>query len=182
MGYAAGTSVKLVQTRLTETTALKRQIEALENKSAKIADYKAQLDTLTQQISALQAEIDRKQDKSDRGEPRGERRIMEVTAYDLSYESCGKLPNHPEYGITASGTQVKEWYTVAAGKELKFGTKVYIPFFADKPNGGVFTVQDRGQAIKNGCIDVYMKSYEQAMLFGRRNLESYVLEDGGENK
>jgi 3D (Asp-Asp-Asp) domain-containing protein len=101
---------------------------------------------------------------------------MEVTAYDLSYESCGKLPNHPEYGITASGEPVKEWYTVAAGKELKFGTRVYIPYFADKPNGGVFVVQDRGGGVGNGQLDVYIEDNASCMEFGRRKLEVWVIE------
>lgn len=108
-----------------------------------------------------------------RGEGRGE--IYRVTAYNLSYQSCQKHPDHPEYGITASGKRVQEWHTIAAGPELKFGTKVYIPYFKDKPNGGVFVVEDRGGAIKNGCLDVYMEDYNECMEFGVRLLEAYIL-------
>lgn len=107
-----------------------------------------------------------------------ESRIMKITAYDLSFESCGKHPDHPAYGITASGEPVKEWFTVAAGKELPFGTKVYLPYFKNKPNKGMFVVKDRGGAIKRNCIDVYMKSYEDCMKFGVKYLEVYIL--GGE--
>ena len=174
MGYAVGITYKHVCTRLAENKALKWQITALENESAKMAGYKTQLDTLSAEISSLWQEVERKQDKENRGEPRGTRRIMEVTAYDLSYESCGKLPNHPEYGITASGEPVKEWYTVAAGKELKFGTQVYIPFFRDKPNGGVFTVQYRGSGVENGQLDVYIADNASCMNFGRRELEVWI--------
>jgi 3D (Asp-Asp-Asp) domain-containing protein len=140
------------------------------------AALSAQISTLSAEISSLRQEVERKQDKADRGGERGTRRIMSVTAYDLSVESCGKLPNHPEYGITASGVPVKEWYTVASGPELPFGTKIFIPFFADKPNGGVFTVQDRGSAVKDGCIDVYIADNAACWEFGRQRLEVWVME------
>ena len=59
--------------------------------------------------------------------------------------------------------------------ELEFGTKVYIPHFKDKPNKGIFTVHDRGSAIKDGCIDIYMPDHDDCMKFGVRYLEVYVL-------
>lgn len=161
-----------------ENNALKTQIRALVSKvdSTEQATeaYHEQIDTLTAEITTLQKEFER-MDKPDRGEPRGEKRIMEVTAYDLSYQSCQKYPDDPLYGITASGAYVKEWYTVAAGKSIPFGTKIYIPYFADKPNGGIFTVKDRGGGIDDGQIDVYMADYDACMEFGRRRLEVYIL-------
>ena len=151
----------ILQSVKIDSVTLQGHIDKLNTENTRLI---AQLYELTAQVRLLQ---ENKQDKTDRGEPRGTRRIMEVTAYDLSYESCGKLPNHPEYGITASGEPVKEWYTVAAGKELKFGTRVYIPYFADKPNGGVFVVQDRGGGVGNGQLDVYMKTAKECFEFGR---------------
>ena len=136
----------------------------------------AQISSLSAEISSLRQDMERKADKADRGGERGTRRMMTVTAYDLSVESCGKLPSHPEYGITASGERVREWYTVAAGPELPFGTQVYIPYFADKPNKGIFTVQDRGSAVKNGCIDVYIADNATCWEFGRQRLEVWVME------
>jgi len=103
-------------------------------------------------------------------------RVMRVTAYDLSYDSCGKYPSHPEYGITASGKEVKQWHTVAVGKNMKFGTRIYIPYFRDEPNGGIFVVEDRGGAIGNDCIDIYMSSHSDCMRFGVRYLDVYILE------
>ena len=141
-----------------------------------IESLQQRIDEILRQQNNLQDELKRKADKTDRGGERGTRRMMTVTAYDLSVESCGKLPNHPEYGITASGERVREWHTVAAGKELPFGTNIYIPYFADKPNGGVFTVQDRGSAIKRDCIDVYIADNAACWEFGRRELEVWVIE------
>jgi len=102
---------------------------------------------------------------------------MKVTAYDLSYESCQKYPSSPSYGITASGEKVREWRTIAAGRRIPFGTKIYIPYFKDYPNEGIFITEDRGGAIKNNCIDVYMKNNSDAMDFGVRKLEVYILKD-----
>jgi 3D (Asp-Asp-Asp) domain-containing protein len=94
-----------------------------------------------------------------RGGERGERRIMEVTAYWEG--SCGKTPDDPEYGITASGEYVQDGF-IAAGQELKIGQKVYIPYF-DK----TFVVMDRGKLITNGHLDIYMKTEKLCDEFGR---------------
>lgn len=102
--------------------------------------------------------------------------IFEVTAYTLREEECGKSPDDPYYGITASGKKVKAWHTVAAPKDIPFGTKIYIPYFKDKPNKGIFVVEDRGGAIKGNRLDVYMESLSEALEFGRRKLEVYILD------
>ena len=75
---------------------------------------------------------------------------------------------------TASGVNASAWYTVAAGKAYPMGTIIYIPYFASGPNGGWFVVQDRGGAITNNKIDVYMSTYNECVSFGRRNLECYI--------
>ena len=104
---------------------------------------------------------------------------MSVTSYSLDYRCCGKYPSHPEYGITYSGKHVEEWNTVAAGREIPIGTIIYIPYFKDKPNKGIFTVTDRGSGVKRNCIDVYMDvPYKELMRFGRKTLEVYIIERG----
>lgn len=75
---------------------------------------------------------------------------------------------------TASGALAKAWYTVAAGKGYPMGTIIYIPYFKDQPNGGWFVVQDRGGAISNNKIDIYMNTYNECITFGRRNIECYI--------
>ena len=82
----------------------------------------------------------------------GEWVLMEVTAYTAGYESCQKTPGDPGYGITASGKPVKEWYTLAAGPSIPFGTKIYIPEFMK-----TFVVEDRGGAITDRHLDIYME-------------------------
>lgn len=153
--------------------ALNRQINALENESAILADYKTQIDTLTAEIAELRKQLDNKQDKADRSGERMVKRTMHVTAYWAG--SCDKPPGHPLYGITASGEKVREWHTVAGGPELPLGTRIYIPFFAEMPNGGWFQVADRGGAIGNGDIDVYMRTVVEALRFGTKDLEVWII-------
>lgn len=96
-------------------------------------------------------------------------RSLNASAYCACMVCCGKTN-----GITSSGNIAKEWYTLAAGKSYPIGTVIYIPALADKPNGGWFVVEDRGGAISDNKIDVYMGSHSQAIIFGRRNLECYI--------
>lgn len=97
---------------------------------------------------------------------------LNTSAYTAS--TCGKKPTDSGYGKTASGSYASAWYTVAAGKGYPIGTIIYIPYFANKPNGGWFVVQDRGGAIKNNKLDVYMNTYDECIQFGRRNLECHI--------
>lgn len=76
--------------------------------------------------------------------------------------------------MTSSGVKATSWYTLAAASSYPIGTIIYIPYFKDKPNGGWFVVQDRGGAISNNRLDVYMGTHNQALQFGRRTLECYV--------
>ena len=99
-------------------------------------------------------------------------KTLNASAYTAS--TCDKSPNSPGYGITASGARASAWCTVAAGKGYPMGTIIYIPYFANKPNGGWFVVQDRGGAISNNKLDVYMSTYNECINFGRRNLECYI--------
>ena len=94
------------------------------------------------------------------------------SAYTAS--TCGKSPSHPAYGITASGARAASWYTIAAGPSYPMGTVIYIPYFASQPNGGWFVVEDRGGAITNSRLDIYMDTLVECTNFGRRNLECYV--------
>ena len=98
-------------------------------------------------------------------------KTFNTSAYCSCAKCCGKTN-----GITASGAKASEWYTLAAGSGYKLGTVIYIPAFSNKPNGGWFVVQDRGGAISNSKLDVYMGSHSQALQFGRKTLECYVYE------
>ena len=96
-------------------------------------------------------------------------KTLNTSAYTANEGGSGKKVEK-----TASGAIASAWYTVAAGKGYPMGTIIYIPYFKDKPNGGWFVVQDRGGAITNNKLDVYMSTEKECIKFGRRNLECYI--------
>jgi murein DD-endopeptidase MepM/ murein hydrolase activator NlpD/3D (Asp-Asp-Asp) domain-containing protein len=99
-----------------------------------------------------------------------------LTAYTAGKESTDKDPSHPLYGITASGEKAEAWKTIAADPSISFGTVVYIPYFRNKPNRGIFVVKDRGGAIKGKHFDIFMPQLREALQFGvHRNEEVYFI-------
>jgi len=96
---------------------------------------------------------------------------FEVTYYTAGFESCGKLPSDPEYGITASGERVKENYTMAADwSVLPVGSRVYIE------NIGIRVVEDSGSAIVGNKLDIYTKNLEDIPSIGRHMAKVYLLD------
>lgn len=87
--------------------------------------------------------------------------VYKLTAYCSCAKCCGKSD-----GITASGTKVKAGRTIAAPSTFPFGTKIMI-------NGHIYTVEDRGGAIKGNRIDIYFDTHEQALQFGVKNMEIF---------
>ena len=94
----------------------------------------------------------------------------ECTAYTAGYESTGKTPDHPAYGITASGRKVEEGMVAADTSVLPFGTKIWIEGL------GVYEVQDTGGDIIGNRIDIYMSDLDRAVQFGRQKRKVVVLE------
>lgn len=94
---------------------------------------------------------------------------LNASAYCPCYSCCGKST-----GITASGEKATAWYTVAAGSGYPLGTIIYVPSLSGNANGGWFVVQDRGGAISNSNIDIFVGSHSEALNFGRKNLECYI--------
>lgn len=94
-----------------------------------------------------------------------------LTAYTAGYESTGKTPSHPAYGITSSGTRVKENLTIAVDPEvIPMGSLVYIEGI------GIRRAEDTGSAIKGSRIDVYIPDLKEALEFGvKKNVKVYVL-------
>ena len=100
--------------------------------------------------------------------------VMEVTAY--TSDECGKSPGDKYYGITASGAKVREYRTVAASRSIPFGTRIRIPAFEEfvDKNNIEFIVEDRGGAITEGKLDVYVSDANLAKQWGRRKVEVII--------
>jgi 3D (Asp-Asp-Asp) domain-containing protein/septal ring factor EnvC (AmiA/AmiB activator) len=115
------------------------------------------------------------------GEPKDPLRILlkYVGKFQATFYSewdDGKLPEHPTFRITALGTIPKEWRTLAADPSvIPLGSIVYIPQFADKPNFGLFLVEDTGLVIKGNLIDVYVNSPRQALQKMREEVDVYLV-------
>jgi 3D (Asp-Asp-Asp) domain-containing protein len=94
----------------------------------------------------------------------------EVTAYTAGPESTGKRPGDEGYGITTSGEPVREGYTLACPPSLAFGTRLAIEGIGER------VCTDRGGAIKEGRLDLYIAELKEARQFGRQWLKVRILE------
>lgn len=92
-----------------------------------------------------------------------------LTAYCPCPICCGSYSNTSN-PITASGTTATAGRTIAADTSvLPFGTQVVI-------NGQVYTVEDRGGAIRGNRIDIFFNSHQAALEFGRQVATVYVVQ------
>lgn len=102
-----------------------------------------------------------------------------ATAYDLSYECCGKYPSDPAYGITFTGTEATAGRTIAVDpKIIPLKSNVHIEFPA--PYGrmtGWYVAEDTGSRVKGRIIDIFFgkSAFAEARKFGRRKVSVRVL-------
>lgn len=84
--------------------------------------------------------------------------------------SSGPLKGQPKkVGITASGTKAKTGTIAADTRYYPFGTIMHIPGY------GTGKVEDRGGDIKGPArIDLFFKSHDDALKWGRRRLRVQV--------
>ncbi|MDI3534030.1 MAG: hypothetical protein PWQ82_395 [Thermosediminibacterales bacterium] len=94
---------------------------------------------------------------------------MIATAYDAGYESTGKTPDHPEYGITYTGITAQKGVVAVDPKVIPLGTRLYVEGY------GFAVAADIGSAIKGNRIDLYYDSHEEAIKYGRRKVKVYIL-------
>jgi 3D (Asp-Asp-Asp) domain-containing protein len=92
-----------------------------------------------------------------------------VTAYTNGVESTGKSPDHPAYGVTASGRKTERYVTAACPPSIPLGTWIEIEGIGKR------RCDDRGGAIKGRRFDVYMKHLDNALEFGKQELKVIVL-------
>ncbi|WP_276565218.1 3D domain-containing protein [Halalkalibacter krulwichiae] len=99
-----------------------------------------------------------------------------ATGYTAGYESTGKNPGHPGYGITFSGVEVKRdlYSTIAADPNVyPIGTILFIPGY------GYGVVADTGSAIKGNKIDLYYDTVTEVFNeWGKQEVEVYLVKEG----
>lgn len=101
---------------------------------------------------------------------------VDATAYDLGVESCGKTPEHPLYGITATGTNLANSYNpmvIAVDPNvIPLKSEVCLEFPEKwKHLDGCYFAGDTGGAIKGNRIDVFMQDHKTALNFGRQKVK-----------
>lgn len=103
--------------------------------------------------------------------------VCQATAYDLSFESCGKYPGDPAYGITYSGTQARPGVIAVDPKVIPLGSKVYVESLDSTADYGFASAEDTGSAIKGHKIDLFIGDNRSALRYGRRYVRVYIIED-----
>ncbi|WP_442595918.1 3D domain-containing protein [Neobacillus sp. D3-1R] len=99
-----------------------------------------------------------------------------ATGYTAGYESTGKNPDNPSYGITYSGVKVKRdlYSTIAADLNVfPIGTILFIPGY------GYGVVADKGGAIKGNKLDLFYESVDDVYNhWGKKTVNVYIVELG----
>ncbi|MDR2168409.1 MAG: G5 domain-containing protein [Clostridiales bacterium] len=97
--------------------------------------------------------------------------LMESTAYTLSVSCTGRTPDHPWWGITASGMQAQVGVVAVDTNVIPFHTRMYIEGY------GFAVAGDRGGAIRGYKVDVFLDTMAEVRQWGRRhNVRVWILE------
>jgi len=102
---------------------------------------------------------------------------MKATAYTASLKDTGKSPEHPLFGITATGIKAKKGVIAVDPKVIPLYTKVYVEIIGSTPDYGYAIAADVGGAIKGNKIDLYYDSQEYVDKFGVKKVRVYILAD-----
>lgn len=98
------------------------------------------------------------------GAEEAEGRVMYVTATAYSALDPGNSP------YTATGTRVRHGVIAVDPAVIPLGTHVFIPDY------GEAVAEDIGWGIHGAMIDVAFDTHEEALMFGRQELEIYIMD------
>ena len=101
--------------------------------------------------------------------------VCTATAYDLSYESCGKNPGDPYYGITASGMKAGPGVIAVDPSVIPLGTKLYVEAADGSWSYGYCVAGDTGSGIYGNRVDLFFNTRQEVRNFGRRTANVYIL-------
>jgi len=94
---------------------------------------------------------------------------MNATAYSPHFPSTGKNPGDPGFGITATGLQAEYGVVAVDPTVIPLWTKVYVEGY------GYAIAGDTGSAIRGNRIDLCYNTHEEAVNFGRRLVNVYIV-------
>ena len=91
-------------------------------------------------------------------------RVLFVSATAYSAQDPGNSTH------TAAGTLVRHGVIAVDPNVIPMGTRVFIPGY------GEAVAEDTGGSIKGNHIDIAFDTHKEALTFGRKNLEVYIME------
>lgn len=97
--------------------------------------------------------------------------LVKTTAYSTDDQSINVAAWRD--GMTATNKVVRKGIVAADWRVFPPGTLLYIPGY------GEAVVEDKGGAVKGYHIDLFVDSYEEALKWGVREIEVYVIKKGG---
>lgn len=145
-----------------------------------IEEPKAEADTTLTPIVTEQKTV-KYRDLAESNPPEEYVKKIEVTAtaYCLCKKCCGKTPDNPNYGCTHSGLKIvpgSGMKVIAVDpKIIPLNSKVYVEGLNGAWDYGHAVAADTGSAIKELKIDLYMDTHTEALEWGRRKVNVYVL-------
>ena len=100
-------------------------------------------------------------------------KIENCTVTWYTEATCGKTPDNPAYGITASGLPVVEHLTVAVDRSV---IPLYSDVFVQYADGTIEQLWATDTGVNGNHIDIYTPDYDYAIQMGRQKLTVWWVE------
>ena len=100
-------------------------------------------------------------------------KIEDCTVTWYTEATCGKTPDNPAYGITASGLPVVEHLTVAVDRTV---IPLYSDVFVQYADGTIEQLWATDTGVNGNHIDIYTPDYDYAIQMGRQQLTVWWVE------
>jgi len=98
-----------------------------------------------------------------------------LTHYCICERCCGKTPDHPAYGITASGRKAEPYVSVAVDPFLiPLGSKVYVDYGDGELHE--YRADDTGSAVAGAHIDLCVQDHQEALELGVKTVRVWYEE------
>jgi|GEM_PF-774122 len=97
-------------------------------------------------------------------------KIEDCTVTWYTADSCGKSPEHPAYGITASGLPAEEGVTCAVDPAV---IPLYSTVWVARADGRLEALQATDTGVTGSWVDVYTEDREEAVRNGLQHLTVY---------
>lgn len=104
------------------------------------------------------------------GPPEDANVIEDCTVTWYTADTCGKTPEHPAYGVTASGLPVEEGVTCAVDRSV---IPLFSTVYVEYADGTVGTFRATDTGVKGDWVDIYTPDYDYAVRCGLQKLTVY---------